>query len=90
MLTNALLMGAIAMASVVAAMFFLRFWRRTHDRFFLLFALAFLLDAINRVTLGLDQQPEEQAPLFYLVRLFSFGLILLAIVDKNLRGRRER
>ncbi len=30
-------MGAVAMASLVAALFFLRFWRQTHDTFFLLF-----------------------------------------------------
>lgn len=87
---NTLLLGAIAMASVVASLFFLRFWRQTHDRFFLLFALAFLVDAVNRVALGLQQGTEEQEPLFYGVRLLSFSLILVAIVDKNLRGRRER
>ncbi|WKB53104.1 DUF5985 family protein [Eleftheria terrae] len=88
-MVNALLMGAIAMASVVASLFFLRFWRRTRDRFFLLFALAFLLDALNRVALGLALPPHEEAPLAYLVRLLSFALILGAIVDKNLRGRRK-
>lgn len=86
---NTLFLGAIAMASVVAALFFLRFWRQTHDRFFLLFSLAFAVDALNRIVLGLHQETEEQEPLFYVVRLLSFGLILLAIVDKNLRGRKR-
>ncbi|AKJ29498.1 DUF5985 family protein [Caldimonas brevitalea] len=84
---NTLLMGAIAMASLVASMFFLRFWRRTGDRFFLWFALAFLIDALDRVFLGLHPPSEEQSPLFYGVRLLSFGLILVAIVSKNLRRR---
>ena len=81
------LLGAVAMASLVAAAFFWRFWRQTHDRFFMLFAAAFLLEAINRTTLAaIGSVTEEQEPLFYLVRLFSFVLILVAIVDKNLRG----
>jgi len=85
------LLGAVAMASLVAAAFFWRFWRQTHDRFFLLFAAAFLLEAINRTTLAaIGSVTEEQEPLFYLVRLFSFVLILIAVVDKNLRGERRK
>jgi len=85
------LLGAVAMASLVAAAFFWRFWRQTHDRFFMLFAAAFLLEAINRTTLAaIGSVTEEQEPLFYLVRLFSFVLILVAVVDKNLRGGKRR
>jgi hypothetical protein len=36
---NAALLGAIAMASLVAALFFLRFWRDTKDRLFLFFSI---------------------------------------------------
>jgi hypothetical protein len=85
------LLGAVAMASLVAAAFFWRFWRQTHDRFFMLFAAAFLLEAINRTTLAaIGGVTEEQEPLFYLVRLFSFVLILIAVVDKNLRGGKRK
>lgn len=85
------LLGAVAMASLVAAMFFLRFWHKTRDRFFLLFAAAFLLETVNRTTLAaIGSVTEEQEPLFYLVRLFSFVLILIAIVDKNLRGGKRK
>ena len=85
------LLGAVAMASLVAAAFFWRFWRQTHDRFFMLFAAAFLLEAINRTTLAaIGSVTDEQEPLFYLVRLFSFVLILVAVVDKNLRGGKRR
>jgi Family of unknown function (DUF5985) len=80
---NDMLLGAVAMASLVAALFFLRFWRDTRDRFFLLFALAFGLDALNRAILGTIAFPEEQQPFFFLVRLITFGLILAAIIDKN-------
>ena len=82
------LLGAVALASLVAALFFWRFWRQTKDRFFVLFALAFLVEAANRTTRAwLGKVSEEQEPIFYMVRLFSFVLILIAIIDKNLRGR---
>ncbi|HEV8712643.1 MAG TPA: DUF5985 family protein [Candidatus Binatia bacterium] len=80
---NAVLLGAIAMASLVAAMFFLRFWKNTRDRFFLFFAVSFFIEALDRAALGLTTVSEEQEPFFYLVRLCSFGLIIAAIVDKN-------
>jgi quinol-cytochrome oxidoreductase complex cytochrome b subunit len=77
------LFGTVAMASLVAALFFLRFWRKTGDRFFLFFALAFLVDAIGRTILGVQTLPEEHVPLIYGGRLVTFGLILAAIIDKN-------
>jgi uncharacterized membrane protein HdeD (DUF308 family) len=83
------LLGAIAMASLAAALFFLRFWRETRDRFFLLFALSFFVEGINRFALALSERPNEGQPVIYCIRLMAFALILAAIVDKNL-GRRPR
>lgn len=80
---NQLLLGAIAMANLTIGLFFLRFWKKTRDRFFLFFAVAFILEGINRVLLGLSQGSNENEPIFYLVRLLSYVLILIAIVDKN-------
>lgn len=80
---SSLLMGAVAMASFVAMLFFLRHWRQTADGFFLLFALSFGLDAVTRVVLGLWRVAEETEPLIYLARLVTFGLIIVAIVQKN-------
>jgi len=40
---NATLQGAVAMSSFVAALFFLRFWQETQDKFFLLFTSGFSL-----------------------------------------------
>ena len=82
------LLGATAMASLVAALFFLRFWRETEDRFFLYFAVAFGIEGLNRSVLGLSSISQETEPFFYLVRLIAFLLILAAIVDKN-RKKRE-
>jgi uncharacterized membrane protein HdeD (DUF308 family) len=85
---NAVLIGAVAMASFVAMLFFLRFWRQTRDTFFLLFALAFGGDSVTRFSLGLMHLSQEAEPLFYLARLFTFALIIAAIVQKNRPGKR--
>jgi len=77
------LQGAVAMASLTAALFFLRFWRQTRDVFFALFAFAFAVDAASRVALGLTHSGDEHEPLFYLARLVMFLSIILAIVLKN-------
>jgi hypothetical protein len=82
------LLGAIATMSLLAALFFLRFWRQTGDRLFLLFAAAFGLEALNRIALASTEHPNEGQPVFYAVRLTSYLIILLAIAQKNLsRGR---
>jgi hypothetical protein len=80
-----LVMGAIAMASAVAALFFLRFWRDTGDRLFAMFAAAFILLGVTRIGLALSQSHFEGQTYWYWVRLAAFLLILVAIVDKNRR-----
>jgi len=78
--------GAIALASAVVALFFLRFWRETGDRLFGMFSLAFLLLGITRLGLALSPRlTEEPQTHWYWVRLAAFVLILVAIVDKNRR-----
>jgi uncharacterized membrane protein HdeD (DUF308 family) len=84
---SAVLLGAVAMASGVAALFFLRFWRQTRDSFFLFFAGAFAVDALSRVVLGVSHLSEETQPLIYLARLVTFCLIIIAIIRKNRPGR---
>jgi hypothetical protein len=83
-----MLMGAIAAGSLVAGLFFFRFWHRTRDRFFLYFAGSFWLEAINRIALALLPHASEHEPLFYVIRLVAYGLILAAIWQKNRAGRR--
>lgn len=80
------LLGASCIASLVVALFFLRFWLDTRDRFFLLFAAAFAVDAAVRVTLA-TRAFEEHEPFLYLGRLLMFVLIIAAILDKNRAGR---
>jgi len=68
---------------MVATLFFLRFWRQTHDRLFLYFAAAFAPDALARVALALSHPADEEEPLYYVARLVTFGLIIIAIIQKN-------
>lgn len=77
------LLGAIAMASLTAALLFLRFWRETGDRLFLLFAISFGIEGVNRTLLALSPAPQEGDALFFVVRLASFLLILYAVAEKN-------
>jgi hypothetical protein len=78
-----MMIGAIAAGWLVAGLFFFRFWRHTRDRFFLWFALSFWIEAVNRVALGLVAGASEEHPVFYVFRLIAYGLILLAIWQKN-------
>lgn len=87
---NFILVGAIAMASVTAGVFFLRFWIMTKDRFFLFFAAAFLIEGINRFFLGFLNDTSDDSTIYYAIRVLSYGLILLAIVDKNLPRKNKK
>jgi hypothetical protein len=81
------LMGAIALASAVAALFFLRFWRETGDRLFAMFAVSFGLLGVIRLGLALSKDVTEGHTSWYWLRLAAFVLILVAIVDKNRKTR---
>jgi hypothetical protein len=86
---NLILLGAIIMACFTVSLLFLRFWKSTRDRFFLFFAASFLIEGCNRLMLGLIHYSSEQEPLFYLLRLFAFLIILWAIFDKNWLNARK-
>lgn len=79
------IMGAIAMASWTAALFFLRFWRRTGDGLFFMFALSFFLLGVSRLGLVASTENSEAHSSWYWLRLISFLMILGAIVQKNRR-----
>ena len=82
---NSMLTGAIIALSLLVSLLFVRFWRSSHDRFFLFFALSFGIEAVNRTVMGLTLSFSEDAPLHYVVRLLAYSLIVIAIVDKNRR-----
>jgi hypothetical protein len=82
------LSGAVTLGYLVGAGFFARFWRRTADRFFAWFALAFALLALHHgVSFAYSVVSESSG--FYALRVLAYLIILCAIIDKNLAARRR-
>jgi hypothetical protein len=77
------LLGTLVMSEVVLALFFLHYWIVTRDRFFLLFTWSFVLGSASRLVLAVHLGNDEFEPLIYLLRLLSYVIIVIAIVDKN-------
>jgi hypothetical protein len=82
--------GISATASILAAVFFLRFWRETEDRLFACFALGFALLGVNWAALSLLSVPADTRHFVYLVRLGAFVAVLGGIVDKHLSESADR
>jgi hypothetical protein len=82
---NDFLSGGCMAIFVAIGWFFVRFWRKTRDRFFLWFAVAFWFLALERVILLIVRPENELRPAVYLIRLASFIVIAIAIYDKNRR-----
>jgi hypothetical protein len=87
MRTTYFLHGALTMATFVAGLFFLRFWRESRERLFLMFACALWTLTVNWLGLGLFETADETRTALYVLRLVAFGLIIVAILDKNRSGR---
>jgi hypothetical protein len=85
-LLSSFLSGTITMGLVIAALFFFRFWKRTHDGLFAIFGFAFVLLAFNQALIGLSDITGEERSLLYLPRLAAFALLIAAIVSKNIGG----
>lgn len=85
LVVKGMLLGAIALGSAVAGLFFLRFWNMTSDRLFLYFSLAFFLLALSRVLMAISAVLSDEHPVVYLIRLVAYGLIIFGIVQKNLK-----
>jgi uncharacterized membrane protein HdeD (DUF308 family) len=83
MIIQSFLLGVIATTSFTAGLFFLKFWKQTHDSLFLAFGAAFIIEGLNRCAILFVDNPSEGSPFTYIVRLFAFVLILSAILRKN-------
>jgi len=79
--------GAITMGFLVAALFFLRFWRTTREGLFLSFAFAFFLLGAGQAMLTFTDMGAEDRSWLFVVRLAAFSCILLAIWRKNRASR---
>ena len=75
--------GMLTLASLIASLFFLRYWKVSGDRLFAFFAVAFAMLAVNWLALSAVDPALETRHLIYLVRLAAFIVIILGIVDKN-------
>jgi hypothetical protein len=86
-ITAAFTAGGLTLCFLAVGLFFLKFWRRTGDRLFASFAVAFALLAINQAAPVLFEIPDEHQGYIYLLRLAGFSLIIAAVLGKNLRRR---
>lgn len=77
--------GMITMGLLACGLFFLRFWVRTRDPLFMVFALAFWLLAVSQGLVALAETPREEQTWFYLLRLAAFAMIIVGILSKNLK-----
>jgi hypothetical protein len=85
MLLNEFFAGSASISLLVIALFFLRFWQRTHDRLFIFFSAAFLILMVERIVRALMTVDNEWAPYVYSIRLAGFVVIIIGVVDKNRR-----
>jgi uncharacterized membrane protein HdeD (DUF308 family) len=77
------LTGFIVATSLVAMLFFLRFWKSTSDPLFISFAAFFAVQSITHSVVVEFEHPNEGSFALYLLRLLSILGILVAIVWKN-------
>lgn len=81
------LIGLYVAFSLVAIVFFIRFWRDTRDKLFLQLAMAFTILAAERTTLLVISVPREASSFIYVLRLVAFSIVIWALVDKNKRPK---
>jgi peptidoglycan/LPS O-acetylase OafA/YrhL len=75
--------GALMLGYLVLGLFFLKFWRRTRDPLFMMFAFAFWLLAANAIAVSATEGVDLDVGWTYVLRLLAFVLIIVAIIRKN-------
>jgi hypothetical protein len=83
-----MLSGALLFSYLIAGVHFLRFWKRTGDRLFLHFAVAFWLFVLNQLATSIPVVVDETNGYEYLLRVLGFIVIIVGIIDKNVHSRR--
>ena len=83
------LSGLVTAGYLVAGLFFLKFWARTRDLLFAIFAIAFWMLALDELLLAALALPPAQRGWTFLVRLAAFSLLTVAIAYKNAAARRD-
>jgi hypothetical protein len=74
----------VFMGFLIAGLFFAKFWARTSDPLFAIFAAAFLLLAVHQGVLIGGAVPRAEQGWTYLIRLAAFSLLAVAILYKNM------
>jgi hypothetical protein len=87
---NDFIWGALSFASFVVGLFFLRSWRATRDRLFIIFAVAFWLLGVQWTAVSATRAIFDTQYYLYLIRLLAFVLIAVAILDKNRSSKTRR
>jgi len=84
---NAFLSGALMVAALAVALFFLEYWRNTRERLFAVLAIAFAMIGLERILFVFIDPHDEGRHWVFIPRFLVFVLIIAGIVDKN-RARR--
>ena len=82
-IADAFLLGFASACSLIAALFFLRFWKSTRDRLFLAFSLFFVIQGISNAALLGVEHPNEGGLWNTLIRFLAIIGLLGAILWKN-------
>lgn len=77
------LLGFVVACSLVAALFFLRFWKHTRDPLFLAFTLFFAIQGFNYTGLLTMEHPNQGNVIHNVVRFVAVLGLLAAILWKN-------
>jgi hypothetical protein len=85
-LSAVFLSGVLVTCYLLAALFFLRFWRDTGDRLFVFFNSAFALFAVQRTLLTFYSREASDELWLYLIRAIGFLVLAAGILDKNRRA----
>ena len=92
-LLNQFLSGAVMLGCLACGFFFCRFWQKTRDSLFAVFAVAFWILAVERVFLLATVNvlnpsgTHELRGYVYWFRFVAFMLIIIAIIMKNRKPR---
>ena len=78
------LLGFIAACSLLAGLYFLKFWRSTRDPLFLAFLVFFVVQGFTNAAILELPHPNEGSLAVYIIRLLSVLVVLVAILAKNI------
>lgn len=80
--------GALTLACFLVGVKFAKFWRSSHDRFFLWFVAAFWAFSVGWAIRAFGSASADHLHYVYIPRLCGFLLIIAGVIDKNKRAAR--